>query len=76
MARKILTDNEVEAEIARLTQTPEVKLARREQRIKYRRRQALYNLRVLEKRGAELIAAGITMDMLDAEEASIPCVDM
>lgn len=76
MARKYLTDAEVEAEIERLTHTPEVKIARREQRIKYRRRQALYTLRALEKRGAELIAAGITMEMLDAEESTIPCVEL
>lgn len=76
MARKYLTDAEVETEIERLTHTPEVKIARREQRIKYRRRQALYTLRALEKRGAELIAAGITMEMLDAEESTIPCVEL
>lgn len=75
MAKKILTDAEVEVEIARLTQSEAVKLARRELRIKYRRRQALYNLRNLEKRGAELMAAGITMEMLEAEEAGIPSVE-
>lgn len=76
MAKKILTDAEVEVEIARLTQSEAVKLARRELRIKYRRRQALYNLRNLEKRGAELMAAGITMEMLEAEEAGIPSVEL
>lgn len=75
MAKKILTDAEVEQEIERLKDSPEVKLARRELRIKYRRRQALYNLRNLEKRGAELMAAGITMEMLEAEEAGIPSVE-
>lgn len=76
MARKFLSDDEVELEIQRLTSTPEVKMARREQRIKYRRRQALYTLRALEKRGRELMEAGITMEMLDAEEASIPSVEL
>ena len=76
MAKKILTDAEVEVEIVRLTQSEAVKLARRELRIKYRRRQALYNLRNLEKRGAELMAAGITMEMLEAEEAGIPSVEL
>ena len=76
MARKILTDEEVELEIERLSKTPEVKMARRELRIKYRRRQALYSLRALEKRGKELMEAGITMEMLDMEEASIPSVEL
>ena len=58
MAREtLLTDEMVEAEIARLTKTEAVKLARREQRIKYRRRQQLYTLRALEKRGKQLFAA-------------------
>lgn len=44
MRREFLTDEEVESEITRLTVTPEVKLARREQRLKYKRRQQLYLL--------------------------------
>lgn len=56
-----LTDEQVESEIARLTKTDAVKLARREQRVKYRRRQVLYSLRVLEKRGKQLMAQGVTM---------------
>ena len=51
---KFLTDEMVEEEIARLTESPYVKLARAEQRIKYRRRQYLYQLRDLEKRGKKL----------------------
>lgn len=51
---KFLTDEMVEQEIARLTESPYVKLARAEQRIKYRRRQYLYQLRDLEKRGKKL----------------------
>lgn len=61
-----LTDEEVEEEIKRLNTTEAVKLARREQRIKYRRRQKLYTMRALEKRGLELMAAGITSEMLEA----------
>lgn len=56
-----LTDEQVESEIARLTKTDAVKLARREQRVKYRRRQVLYQLRALEKRGKQLMAQGVTM---------------
>ena len=51
---KWLTDEMVEEEIARLSDSPYVKLARAEQRIKYRRRQYLYQLRDLEKRGKKL----------------------
>lgn len=71
-----LTDEQVESEIARLTKTDAVKLARREQRVKYRRRQVIYSLRVLEKRGKQLMAQGVTMldfeiveNAIDAETA-------
>lgn len=66
MAKDFLTDEAVEKEIARLTNTHAVKLARREQRLKYKRRQQLYTLRALEKRGKELAAAGITLENIDA----------
>ena len=67
-----LTDEQVEAEIARLNASEAVALARREIRLKYRRRQRLYNLRDLEKKGKALMEAGITREILDsmyAEEA-------
>lgn len=66
MATNWLTDEDVEKEIARLTESDYVKLARKEQRLKYKRRQALYQLRTLEKRGQELAQAGITYDNIDA----------
>lgn len=67
MAREFgLTDEQVEQEIERLTQSPLVALARREQRIRYRRRQYLYQLRDLEKKGRALERAGITMDVLNS----------
>lgn len=66
-----LTDEQVEAEIARLTKTDAVKLARREQRVKYRRRQVLYSLRVLEKRGKQLMAQGVTMLDFEIVESAI-----
>lgn len=65
MARDFLTEAEVEDEIERLTNSEAVKLARREQRIKYRRRQQLYTLRALEKRGKQLMKLGVTMEALD-----------
>lgn len=71
-----LTDEQEESEIARLTKTDAVKLARREQRVKYRRRQVLYSLRALEKRGKQLMSQGVTMldfeiveNAIDAETA-------
>ena len=66
-----LTDEQVEQEIARLSESPEVKLARMEQRIKYRRRQYLYQLRSFEKRGKELASNGVTIETLLEEEAEI-----
>lgn len=65
MAKNFLTDEDVEREIARLSTTDEVKPARRELRLKYKRRQQLYTLRALEKRGKELAEAGITIDNID-----------
>lgn len=69
MARKyegFLTDEQVEKEIERLTASEAVALARREVRLRYRRRQFLYSLRDLEKKGKALMAAGITREVLDA----------
>ena len=65
MPKEFLTDEAVELEIARLTESAYVKLERREQRLKYKRRQTLYTLRALEKRGVELAKAGITIQNID-----------
>lgn len=65
MAQTVLSDELVEQEIERLQRSPYVKLAQREHRIRTRRRQYLYGLRQLEKKGKELEKAGITMDFLD-----------
>lgn len=59
-----LTDEEVEQEIEKLQASPMVALARKDQRIRYRRRQYLYQLRNFEKKGKELAEAGITMEVL------------
>lgn len=61
-----LTDEAVELEIARLQQSDFVKLARKEIRLKYKRRQVLYQLRNLDKRGKELASAGITPENIEA----------
>lgn len=61
-----LTDEQVEREIERLNASEAVALARRKARLEYRRRQYLYQLRDLEKKGKALMAAGITREVLDA----------
>lgn len=63
---KWITDEQVEAEIERLQKSEAVSLARLDARIKYRRRQVLYNLRDLEKKGKALMASGITKEILYA----------
>ena len=65
MAKDWLTDQEVEAEIESLRKSPMVQLARKEQRLKYKQRQVLYQLRNLEKRGCQLADKGITMDNIE-----------
>lgn len=64
---KGLTDAEVEKEIKRLNESEYVKLAQKKMRNDYRRRQRLYSLRDLEKKGKKLAASGITMEMLQNE---------
>ena len=60
-----LTDEQVEREIAKLQKSPLVKLAKKDELIRYRRRQYLYKLRGYEKKGKELAKSGITMELLD-----------
>lgn len=60
-----LTDEEVEIEIERLLSSPLVKLAKREEALRIRRRQYMYKLRTYEKKGKELKAAGITFAVLE-----------
>lgn len=59
-----LTDAEVEREIERLEKSELVQLARKEERVRCARRQRLYTLRMYEKKGRELAAAGITYEGL------------
>jgi hypothetical protein len=67
MREEWLTDEQVEDEIERLKESEYVKLEKLNQRIKNRRRQYMYCLRTMEKRGKELAAAGVTMESLKAE---------
>ena len=68
MARQGLTDKQVEQEIEKLKNSPYVKLARKEEQIRYRRRKYLYTLRQYERMGKELENSGITFDVLEQME--------
>ena len=65
MAQLTMTDEMVEEEILRLQTSPLVKLARREEAIRNRRRQYMYTLRMYEKKGKALEAQGITLEELE-----------
>lgn len=69
MKTPFITDAEVEQEIERLNKSPLVALAKKEQAIKYKRRQYLYKLRGLEKRGQELAEQGVDLDSLECFDA-------
>ena len=65
MAREFMSDEMVDDEILRLQNSPLVKLARREEAIRNRRRQYMYTLRMYEKKGKALEAQGITLEDLE-----------
>ena len=54
MPKDIFTDEQVEIEIDRLLHSDDVRLAKKEQNIKNKRRQYMYQLRTMEKRGKQL----------------------
>ena len=62
--KEIFTDEMVEEEIARLQNSPHVKLARKEERVRYARRQYMWTLRAYEKKGKQLEADGVTLESL------------
>ena len=68
--KDFLTDEQVEQEIERLKKSPYVKLAKKDEQIRYRRRQYLYGLRNYEKKGKELAKAGMTIEILEALDKS------
>lgn len=70
MKHEHLTDAQVDSEITRLRESPFVKLAEKEQRIRLRRKKYMYQLRWLDKRGRQLAEAGYTMDSLDELDIS------
>lgn len=65
MAKEFFTDEMVEEEIERLLNSPHVKLAKKEEQIRYARRQYMYQLRSYEKKGKQLEADGITLETLE-----------
>ena len=65
MAREFLTDEQVEEEIAVLLDNDYVKLAKKEIRIRYKRRQYLYQLRNMKKRGESLANMGVTFENME-----------
>jgi hypothetical protein len=65
MAKDFMTDEQVEMEISRLLRSDAVQLAKKEIRIKYKRRQYMYQLRNMEKRGKQLKSDGITMENME-----------
>ena len=71
MARDFMSDEMVEEEILRLQASHHVKLARREEAIRNRRRQYMYQLRMYEKKGKSLEAQGVTLEELEEMSGDI-----
>ena len=65
MAREFLSDEMVDEEILRLQSSYHVKLARREEAIRNRKRNYMYQLRMYEKKGKALEAQGVTLEELE-----------
>lgn len=71
--KKILTIEELDREIARLSSSEEVKIARKEQQIWCLKQQHLVSLQNLAKRGGELVGSGITLEDMREMEESLAC---
>ena len=71
MAREFMSDEMVDEEILRLQNSYHVKLARREEAIRNRRRQYMYQLRMYEKKGKALEAMGITLEELEENAGAL-----
>lgn len=73
MARAKITPAElVDSEIERLKKSDAAKLAQKEQRYIYRKRQYLAQLKWLERRGQALMAEGWTLDTLELLFQDVP----
>ena len=74
--KPLQTVEDVEQEIERLKDSYYVKLARKEERIRNRRKQYAYTLRMYEKKGKQLAAQGVSLESLDElDEAIVPDLD-
>ena len=65
------SDAAIEAEIAHLRADEYVRLAKRYEYARTRRKQYLYQLRWYEKRGLQLMENGVTMESLDMMDSSM-----
>lgn len=73
MANRRPTPEElIDAEIERLKQTDEVKIAQKYQRLVNRKRKYMADLRWLEKRGKQLMDEGWTIDTIELLFKDIP----
>lgn len=72
MRRQPTPEELIDAEIERLKQTEEVKLAQKYQRLVNRKRKYMADLRWLEKRGKQLMEEGWTIDTIDLLFSDIP----
>ena len=65
MAKEYIPDDMLDEEILRLQNSHHVKLARREENIRNRKRNYMYQLLMYEKKGKALEAQGITLESLE-----------
>ena len=65
--KKKWTDEQVEAEIARLKESEYVKLAKKEVQLKNKRRQYMWTLQYMEARGKQLDSMGINKENMEAK---------
>lgn len=65
MAKEYIPDEMLDVEILRLQNSHHVKLARREENIRNRKRNYMYQLLMYEKKGKALEAQGITLESLE-----------
>ena len=64
MPKECMCDDQVAREIRRLLDSPQVKLAKAYEQARNRRRQYMYDLRYLEKKGKQLEREGVTLESL------------
>ena len=65
MAKEYIPDEMLDDEILRLQNSHHVKLARREENIRNRKRNYMYQRLMYEKKGKALEAQGITLESLE-----------